>query len=94
MPKFVKTVTTEVVDEAKISMALKKRLAELHLLGSNVVFRLVMSNKTKDAIRCAHTMYCLTPTVATIKAADSFEGHPVDINDSLEFGEVLFTAEL
>lgn len=91
---FIKTVTKEVVDAASIHFALRKTMDKYPLLSPKVVVRLVMSTKTKEAIKREHAVFNLMPTVSVIKAADYFEGHPVDINDSLEFGEVRFTVEL
>ena len=88
MPKFVKTATSEVLDVRAISEALHVRRA---VVGRERDVRLVMSATTREAIR-REPVSVLVMAPAT--CADRFEGRPVDINDSLEFGEVLFTCNL
>ena len=94
MGMFIKTVTKEVVDAAGIHFSLRETTGKYPLLSSMDGVRLVMSAKTKEAIKREHAAFNLLPTVSATKAADYFEGHPVDINDALEFGEVRFTIEL
>lgn len=93
MPKFVKTVTSEVIDVCAISEALHFHRA-IHPVAAGL--RMVISSATKQAITAKFDCTKIPPmsTIVTFKRVNMFEGCPVDINDSLEFGEVLFTAEL
>ena len=90
MPKFVKTVTSEVIDVCAISEALHFHRA-IHPVTAGI--RMVMSSATQQAITAKFDRATLPPmsTIVTFKRTALFEGCPVDTNDSLEFGEVLFT---
>lgn len=93
MPKFTKTVTCEMLDVCAISEALHSCRTRRPVKAG---IRMVMSGATKQAIITKFDSTTLPPmsTIVTFKRTDLFEGCPVDTNDSLEFGEVLFTYEL
>ena len=55
--------------------------------------RLVMSHSTRRELICM-TDTLVRPILADEKHSEEFMGCPIDINDSLGFGEVLFTSEL
>lgn len=93
--KFVKEVKSEVLDVS----ALRKRIgvekeSALILTGRWTRPRLVMSHNTKQELirECnAHGQYaCYGGGGGEV----TFEGCEIDINESLGFGEVLFTVEL
>lgn len=91
MGMFIKTVTKEVVDVGKISDALR---AARNLSRGDSSLRLVMSERTKQAIKSEFVPFGPMSTVVSFKCSDLFEGCPVDTNNALEFGEVLFTKSL
>jgi hypothetical protein len=93
--KFVKEVKKEVLDTKALHEAICRETAMTRLYtGTYLPVRLVMSHNTKQELirECSvHGQYaCYGGGGGKV----TFEGCEIDINESLGFGEVLFTMEL
>lgn len=89
--KCIKEIKKEVFDEEKLRTGIHAAERE-----SGDYVRIVMSNKTLNALRAEATVE-LRAELNLLHAASGshrYYGIPIDINDGLAFGEVKFTTEV